>query len=190
MSGSKERMTTLLRVVVSRENSHRWRWWKILSQDHIKQCPFVVKREKEIKERSTKEKGREEGSVDEDGEESRIRSQIEQEVVAGIKEKVSVHSGEAVQKPVGQGVTRSWDCSQMENEEEEESWQEGDQMTAQSDAEQKLDEIVQRRRIDGSFLKLEVMQKVQLVVQERRSQGKGVKGLKEKKKNQDALSKR
>ena len=48
---------------------------------------FVVRREKEIKEwseqklpkvpgRSTKEKGKEEGGVDDDGEERRIRGQI------------------------------------------------------------------------------------------------------------------
>ena len=61
--------------------------------------------------------------------------------------------------------------------------QEGDQMAAQWDEEQKLDEIVERRRIKGSSLKLEVMQKgPELVVQERRSQGKWVKGRKEKKK--------
>ena len=49
-------------------------------------------------------------------------------------------------------------------------------MAAQLDEEQKLDEIVERRKIDGSFLKLEVMQKVpEPVLQERRSQGKRVK---------------
>ena len=54
--------------------------------------------------RSTKEKGREEGEVDEGGGERRIRSQIAHEVVAGIKEKVSVHDGikKAVQRPAGQ----------------------------------------------------------------------------------------
>ena len=82
---------------------------------------FVVIREKKIKEwneqmmpkvlpgcsggrlpgKSTKEKGREEGAVDEDGEEREIRSQITQEVFACIKKKISVHSGDkekAVQK--------------------------------------------------------------------------------------------
>ena len=49
MCGSKERLILLLRVVVSKEKSHRWRWLKILSQYHIKQCP-LVRREKEIKE--------------------------------------------------------------------------------------------------------------------------------------------
>ena len=50
-----------------------------------------------------------------------------QEVVAGIKEKVGVHDGvqEAVQKPCGESFMRSWDCSQIENKEEEESWREG-----------------------------------------------------------------
>ena len=114
---------------------------------------FVVRREKEIKQwseqklpkvlpgfsegrfpgRSTKEKGREEGEVDEDGEERRIRGQIVQEVVAG-KEKVSVHDGEKddVKRPIGQSFMRSWDCSQIENEEEEEeeSWRERDDMAA------------------------------------------------------------
>ena len=56
-------------------------------------------------------------------------------------------------------------------------------MAAQWDEEQELDEIVERRRMEGSSLKLEVMQKVlELVVHERMSQGKGVKGRKEKKK--------
>ena len=56
-------------------------------------------------------------------------------------------------------------------------------MAAQWDEEQKLEEIVERKRIEGNSLKLEVMQKVpELVVHERMSQGKRVKGLKEKKK--------
>ena len=100
-SGSKERMTTSLRVVVSREKFHRWRWRNIQSQDHIKQSSLFY-RGKEIKEwseqkmpkvlpdysggrlpgRSTKEKGREEGAVDEDGEERNVRSQIDQKMVA------------------------------------------------------------------------------------------------------------
>ena len=137
---------------------------------------FVVERGKEVQEwneqklpgalpdysggrlpgRSTKEKGREEGEADEDGGEKRIRSQI---AVAGIKEKVSVHDGikNAVQRPVGH----------RNEEEEEESWREGDQMAAQWDEEQKLDD----------------MQKVpEPEMHERMSQGKGVKDLKEKKK--------
>ena len=43
--------------------------------------------------RTTKEKGREEGEVDEGGEERRIRGQIVKEVVAGIQEKVSMDDG-------------------------------------------------------------------------------------------------
>ena len=114
---------------------------------------FVVRREKEMQEwseqklpkvlpgysgrrlpgRSTKEKGREEGEVDEDGEERRIRGQIVQELAASIKEKGGVQDGdkETVQKTAGQTFMRSWDCSQIENEEEEGSWREGDQMAAQ-----------------------------------------------------------
>ena len=45
------------------------------------------------------------------------------------------------------------------------------------------EEILERRRTEGSSLKLEVMQMVrELVVHERVTQGKGVKGFKEKKK--------
>ena len=45
------------------------------------------------------------------------------------------------------------------------------------------EEILERRRMEGSSLKLEVMQMVrELVVHERVTQGKGVKGFKEKKK--------
>ena len=35
---------------------------------------------------------------------------------------------------------QSWDCTQIENAEEEESWQERDQIAAQWDEEQKLEE--------------------------------------------------
>ena len=46
--------------------------------------------------------------------------------------------------------------------------------------EQKLEEIWERRRIEGSSLKLEFMQKVpEQVVHQRTSQSKGVKDLKE-----------
>ena len=113
-----------------------------------------------------------------------IRGQIVQEVVAGIKEKENVHNGdkEVVQRPVGQSVMRSWCCSQIENEEEEESWREGDQMAAQWAEKQKPEEIVERKKIEGSSLKLEVMRKApELVVHERMSQGEGVRSSKEKK---------
>ena len=72
----------------------------------LKAFSFVVERGKEIQEwneqkllkvlpgysggRSTKQKGREEGEVDENGEERRTRGQTVQEVAAGIKEKVRV----------------------------------------------------------------------------------------------------
>ena len=56
-------------------------------------------------------------------------------------------------------------------------------MAAQWDEEQKLEEILERRRTGGNSLKLEVMQKVsEPVVHERMSQGKGVKCRKEKNK--------
>ena len=59
--------------------------------------------------------------------------------LAGIKEKVRVHKGdkEVVQRPVGESAMRSWDCSQIENEAEDESWREGDQMEVHWDEQPK-----------------------------------------------------
>ena len=54
-----------------------------------------------------------------------------------------------------------------------------------------MEEIMERRRMEGSSLQLNVMQQVsELVVNERMSRGKGVKGFKEKKKEPDDLLKR
>ena len=95
-----------------------------------------------------------------------------------------MHDGEKddVKRPVERSFMRSWDCSQIESEEEEESWRERDQMAAQWEEEQKLDEIVEQRRIEGDCWKLEVMRKaLEPVVCERMSQGEGVRGPKEKK---------
>ena len=79
-----------------------------------------------------------------------------------------------------QNLIQRWDSSQIENEEEgEESWQEGDQM----EEEQHLDDLIERRRMEGSSLKLDVMQKFpELVVNKRMSQGEQGKATKEKKK--------
>ena len=92
--------------------------------------------------RSTKEKGREEGDVDENSEERQIRNEIAQEVVAGIKEKASAHDDAkaTAQRTAGQRVKQNWDCSHIENEEEEEEddWQKEDQMEVQWDEEEKL----------------------------------------------------
>ena len=54
--------------------------------------------------RSTKEKSREEGELDEYSEKREIRKEIAQVVVAGIKEKASMHDGD---KEVVQ--TTSWE---------------------------------------------------------------------------------
>ena len=55
-----------------------------------------------------------------------------------------------VKRPVEQSFMQSWDCSHIENEEEKESWREGDQMAAQWDEKQKLEDILERRRTEGS----------------------------------------
>ena len=116
---------------------------------------FVAEREKEIQEwheqklpkvllgccggrlpgRNTKEKGREEEESDEGREERKNRSDIAQEVVASIKEVASAQEDakSIAQRTVGQSVKQDWDCSHIENEEEEEEegWQYEDQIAAQ-----------------------------------------------------------
>ena len=136
---------------------------------------FVVEREKEIQEwneqklpkvlpgysggrlpgRSTQEKGREEGKVDEDGGERRIRKEIVQEVVVGMKEKANAHdeAKATAQRTAGQSVMRSWDCSQIgsEEEEEEELWQKENQMELQWAEGEKLEESLEQRRMERCF---------------------------------------
>ena len=64
-----------------------------------------------------------------------MRSEIAQEMAAGIKKKASAHEDakSTAQRTVGQSVKQSWDCSQIENEEEveEEDWQKEDPMEVQ-----------------------------------------------------------
>ena len=117
-------------------------------------------------------KGTKEGEVHEDSGERRIRNDIAQEVVAGIKERASAldDAKATAQRTAGQRVKQNWDSSQIENEEEEESWREGDQMAAEWDEEEKIGEILERRRMEGSSLQSDVMRKVpEQVVHERMS---------------------
>ena len=83
-----------------------------------------------------------------------------------------------VQSTVGQSVKQNWDSSHIENEEEEdeEDWQKKDQMEVQWAEDEKLEETLERRRMEGSSLQVEVMQKVpELVVHERMYKGEKVK---------------
>ena len=70
--------------------------------------------------RSTNEKGRE-GKLDEDSKKRKIRNEIAQEVVTGIKEKASAHEYDkaTARRTAWQSVEQNWDCSQIEHEEEE-----------------------------------------------------------------------
>ena len=155
-----------------------------------KAVSFVVEREKGIQEwneqklpkvllgssggrlpmRSEKEQEEEEM----DSRERQVRYGIAQELVAGIKEKADVHEDakSTAQRTVGQSVKQSWDCSQIEKEEEEEEvWQKANQMEMQWAEDDKL-ESLERRRMEESSLQAEVMQKVpELVVHERITQG-------------------
>ena len=75
----------------------------------------------------------------------------------------------------GRSFMRSWDCSQIENDEEVESWQERDQMAAQWQEEQKMEDILERRRMEGSPVQFEAVQNMpEFFVHERMSQGTGV----------------
>ena len=125
--------------------------------------------------RSTKEKGRADGEEDEGCEEGRVRDEMMKEVIVGIQKRCIDESAENNEKRTsGQG----------------ESWQEGDQMAAQREEEQELEEIMERRRMEGSSLQLNVMQQVsELVANERMSQGNG-EGFQRKEKEPDGLLKR
>ena len=76
-------------------------------------------------------------------------------MVACIKEKASAHevAKSTAQRAVGRSVKHNWDCSQIENEEEEEGedWQKEDQIRAQWDEEQKLEESLGTKK-DGRKL--------------------------------------
>ena len=107
--------------------------------------------------RSTLERDREKEKAEGDSRERRIRNDIAQEVVAGIKEKASAHEDakSTAQRTVGQSVKQNWDCSQLEIEEEgeEEDWQKEDQMEVQWAEDETLEEFLERRRMEGSSLK-------------------------------------
>ena len=124
-------------------------------------------------------KGREEGEVDEGGEERRTRGQIVQDVVAGIKEKVSVHSGDKddVRRPVEQSFMRSWIAHKLKMKKRRKADEKGTKWQPSGRRSKNC-----MRWIEGDSLKLEYMRKApELVVHERMSQGDRERGLKEKK---------
>ena len=114
--------------------------------------------------------------------ECRKKNQESKKWLMRIKEKAI--DDQSRKRTVGQSVKQNWDCSQIENEEEdeEEDWQK--EMGMQWAEDEKLEEILERRMIEGrSSLQAEVMQQVpELVVHERMSQGKEVTETKENKK--------
>ena len=113
--------------------------------------------------RSTEEKGREEGEECEGSKQRQKKNEIIEEVIRNSQR--MVWEGQNPQTKMGL-------LADTENEKEEESWHEGDQMAGQWEEEQHLENIVERKRMEGSSLKLDVMQKVpDLVVSKRMSQG-------------------
>ena len=137
--------------------------------------------------RSEEERGRQE--KEKESRERQVRSEIVQNVFADIEKKAmaQVDVKAIAHSTVGQSVEQSLDCSQIEKRRrghEEEFWQKEDQMEVQWAEDEKLEKVLERRRMEGNSLQAEVMQRVpELVVHERMSQGKKVKGTKEKKKN-------
>ena len=91
------------------------------------------------------------------------------------------------QRTGGLDLMQRVDCSQIENEEEQESWQERDQMAAQWDEEQKLEESLGQRGMEGSLGQFEATRRVlELVVHETT----GSKVSKKRRKYQDDLWKK
>ena len=85
-----------------------------------------------------------------------MRNEISEEVIGGSQMALEECCISAKKRTEGQNSIQRWDCSQIENEEGEESWQEGDQMAEQWEEEQQMEEIVERRRMEGSSLKLDL----------------------------------
>ena len=120
-------------------------------------------------------------------EERQVRNEIVKEVVAGImkKARAQVDAKQTAQRTVGQSVKQNWGCSQIEHEEkeEDEDWPKEIHMEMQWAEDEKLEEILERRRAEGGSLQAEVLQEVsELVVHEPVSQCEEAKGIEEKKK--------
>ena len=113
--------------------------------------------------RNTKEKGREEGEPDDGRKERKIRNEITQEVVASIKEEASAIS--RLHKEQSDNIFSKIETARKSKTRKR---RKEDQMAVQWDEEQQLEEILERRRMEGNSLQLEVTQKLpELVVHER-----------------------
>ena len=143
--------------------------------------------EERLSGRSTKEAGREEEKEKEKSEERRIRKEIAQEVVGGIKEKALLHldAQSQLRKEKPGRVSGTVGTARKSRTKKRMKWK-----TVKGRTRWKCNGLRmrswrrsrERRRMEGSSLQAEVMQKVpELVVHERMSQGKGVKCTEEKK---------
>ena len=96
--------------------------------------------------RSEQERGREEEEEEKDSRKRQVRYEI---VHREKGKRAQVDVKPTAQKRVGQSVKQCWDCSQIEIEEEdeEEDWQEEDQMEVQLAEDEKLEEVLERRRM-------------------------------------------
>ena len=164
-SGLKEPMIMSLRVTASGENLTDEGGGRFRVEAARKQRP-LWSREKRQKRRKRRT-----------AEKDKSGMKSPKKWLRAFKKKLRAHvdAKPTVHRTVGQSIKQNWDCSQIENveEEEDEDWHEGDQMKEQWDEDEKLEEILEQRRVDGGSLQAEVMQKVpELVVRERMSQGK------------------
>ena len=88
---------------------------------------------------------------DEGCEERRVRNEIIKAVIKGVHKKVIDESVENEGKRTGgPDLMRSWVCSQIENEERRKAGKKGTKWQSSGRKEQTLEEIVERRSIEGS----------------------------------------
>ena len=124
---------------------------------------------------ATVEAGCKEEAQKKKAENKRRKRRTAERVKSGMKSLTHEDAKPTAQRTVGQSVEQNWDCSQIEDRYEEEilDWHEGDQMEEQLDEDDKLEEILERRRVDGGSWQAEAMQKVpELAAHERMSQCK------------------
>ena len=118
---------------------------------------FLATVEEGWKEEAQKERGREEEEEEKESRERQVRYEIVQKVVLDIEKKAraQVDVKPTAQRTCGQSVKQSWDCSQIENEEEdeEELWQKENQMELQWAEDEKLEESSEQRRMEGTRAK-------------------------------------
>ena len=140
----------------------------------------MVTVEEGCQEEAQKRKGREEGEADEDGGEGRIRNEIAQEVVAGIKEKASAQDDVKVTAQREQWGKVSCEAGIALKSKMKKRRKAGEKGTRWQHGGMKSKSWRRSWNEEGwkeTLLQLEIMQQIpEPAVHERMSQGKGLKG--------------